>query len=259
MTPPTNIDGTDISGATIDGQDVKEITVDGQTVFSAIPDSAVAHYPTTEGSGGTLFDDVNDNHMDIEGATWTSTGRGGWHLDFDGADNYTIIEDKADFDWTGEITVIAWVSPDNVSSRGTVAKKGRGTSGLLEYSVEIRDSNLAILIAHPDSTSTTTSGGSPSNDDWQMVTLRYERDGTLDGWIDKSEVTTTSAPDKDIRNDNSVMHFGATPDSENVTYPQNFTPDFQFDGGIDDWLLTNSALSDDVIEDWYDKTVGNYK
>jgi hypothetical protein len=35
--PPTNIDGTDISGATIDGQEVQEITIDGQTVFSAGP------------------------------------------------------------------------------------------------------------------------------------------------------------------------------------------------------------------------------
>jgi hypothetical protein len=37
MTPPTNIDGIDITGATIDGQDVQEITVDGQTVFTAGP------------------------------------------------------------------------------------------------------------------------------------------------------------------------------------------------------------------------------
>jgi len=33
--PPTNIDGTDITGATIDGQEVQEITIDGQTVFTA--------------------------------------------------------------------------------------------------------------------------------------------------------------------------------------------------------------------------------
>jgi len=33
--PPTNIDGTDITGATIDGQDVQEITVDGNVVFTA--------------------------------------------------------------------------------------------------------------------------------------------------------------------------------------------------------------------------------
>jgi len=37
MTPPTNIDGTDITGATIDGQEVDEITVDGTPVFTAFP------------------------------------------------------------------------------------------------------------------------------------------------------------------------------------------------------------------------------
>ena len=35
--PPTNIDGTDITGATIDGQEVQEITIDGQTVFDGRP------------------------------------------------------------------------------------------------------------------------------------------------------------------------------------------------------------------------------
>jgi len=34
---PTEIDGTDITGATIDGTDVQEITVDGDVVFSAGP------------------------------------------------------------------------------------------------------------------------------------------------------------------------------------------------------------------------------
>jgi len=47
MIPPTNIDGTDITGATIDGQDVQEITVDGDTVFTAT----------------TVVDDFNDNDM----------------------------------------------------------------------------------------------------------------------------------------------------------------------------------------------------
>jgi len=42
--PPTNIDGTDITGVTIDGEEVQEITVDGQSVFTAgpvIPDGLV--------------------------------------------------------------------------------------------------------------------------------------------------------------------------------------------------------------------------
>jgi len=64
MSPPTNIDGTDITGATIDGQDVQEITVDGQTVFSALPDSLLARYnlddnpPYTESVNGFDATDV---------------------------------------------------------------------------------------------------------------------------------------------------------------------------------------------------------
>ena len=37
MSPPTSIDGTDITGATVDGTDVQQITVDGDVVFSAGP------------------------------------------------------------------------------------------------------------------------------------------------------------------------------------------------------------------------------
>lgn len=36
--PPTNIDGSEITGATIDGQEVSEITADGDVVFTAAPD-----------------------------------------------------------------------------------------------------------------------------------------------------------------------------------------------------------------------------
>jgi len=41
MTPPTSIDGTDISGATIDGQEVQEITVDGNIAFTAFEGAVV--------------------------------------------------------------------------------------------------------------------------------------------------------------------------------------------------------------------------
>ena len=41
MSPPTSIDGTDITGATIDGEEVQEITVDGDTVFTASSGSVI--------------------------------------------------------------------------------------------------------------------------------------------------------------------------------------------------------------------------
>jgi len=64
MSPPIEIDGTDISGATIDGTDVTEITVDGQTVFTAqtLPvaySNLIAWYPFDSAEyGGNNADDV---------------------------------------------------------------------------------------------------------------------------------------------------------------------------------------------------------
>jgi len=51
--PPTNIDGTDITGATIDGTEVTEITVDGDTVFTA----------TQPVGQDTVFEDWADNRF----------------------------------------------------------------------------------------------------------------------------------------------------------------------------------------------------
>jgi len=86
--PPTNIDGTDITGATIDGQDVQSITIDGQEVFGAttLPvafSNLIAWYPFDSANyGGSNADDVtaiiggsgDDTAFDgtVNGATYQS-------------------------------------------------------------------------------------------------------------------------------------------------------------------------------------------
>jgi len=68
--PPTNIDGTDITGASIDGQEVQEITIDGQTVFSAAPDLAgVVLNASAENYDGTKYvSSVGPNIPDAGGS-----------------------------------------------------------------------------------------------------------------------------------------------------------------------------------------------
>jgi hypothetical protein len=69
MTPPTSIDGTEITGATIDGTDVTEITVDGDTVFAAldIPDEQELHarYDYSQESGSLPIIDQSGNGRDL--------------------------------------------------------------------------------------------------------------------------------------------------------------------------------------------------
>jgi len=86
--PPTNIDGTDITGATIDGTDVTEITVDGDTVFAAldIPDSVVAQdlvawYRFEDGDARDYTATLNGQFADstaydgtVNGATFRPSG-----------------------------------------------------------------------------------------------------------------------------------------------------------------------------------------
>jgi len=49
MSPPIDIDGSEIQEATIDGQIVSEITIDGQEAFDPIPDTQITR-PTDNGS-----------------------------------------------------------------------------------------------------------------------------------------------------------------------------------------------------------------
>jgi len=96
MSPSTNIDGTEITGATIDGQDVQEITVDGDTVFTAIPDSGVddfgnasdvAAFDTPDGfsiamwlnldsTGGSVFAARRNDDGDYSWEATTNNGNG---------------------------------------------------------------------------------------------------------------------------------------------------------------------------------------
>jgi hypothetical protein len=66
MTPPINIDGSQVTGITIDGQTVSEVTMDGDKVFGgAIPDSDVY-----------LQDDWGDNKLTNRDESGTTTHNG---------------------------------------------------------------------------------------------------------------------------------------------------------------------------------------
>ena len=85
------IDGTDISGATIDGTEVQEITMDGDIVFTAgfdMPDSAIHHYPMSEGSGSTFEDVIGGFDGDVNTSSWSE--------DDEWEDGYAIYSEDGD-------------------------------------------------------------------------------------------------------------------------------------------------------------------
>jgi uncharacterized protein (DUF362 family) len=78
-------------------------TVDGNT-------AALWHF--SEGAGAATRDEtVNNNDGTIVGAIWTTDGRFGYGLDFDGVNDYVQVPASASLDIAGPITIAAWIKP----------------------------------------------------------------------------------------------------------------------------------------------------
>jgi chitodextrinase len=88
------------------------------------PTTAVAAYSFDAGSGTALADvSGKGNNGTISGATWTSAGRSGGALTFDGVNDLVTIADASSLDLTNGMTLEAWVRPTATGSWRTVVTK----------------------------------------------------------------------------------------------------------------------------------------
>ena len=91
----------------------------------------VAGYHFDEGSGSTVADSSgNDNTGTISGATWTTAGKFGNALVFNGTSNRVNVPDANSLDLTNGMTLEAWVYPTTLSGWNSVILKERGSNGL---------------------------------------------------------------------------------------------------------------------------------
>jgi hypothetical protein len=81
------------------------------------PSGLVAAYGFDEGNGSTLRDASGKSHNGtLSGPVWAGAGRNGGALQFDGVNDFVRVDDHADLDLTGAMTLEAWVRP---SAQGT--------------------------------------------------------------------------------------------------------------------------------------------
>ena len=84
----------------------------------------VAAYAFNEGSGSTTADATGKGHTgSLVGATWTTAGKNGNALSFNGTSNLVSVADAADLDLSTGLTMEAWVRPTTLSGWRTVALK----------------------------------------------------------------------------------------------------------------------------------------
>jgi uncharacterized protein (TIGR03437 family) len=95
----------------------------------------VAAYTFNEGSGTTVADaSGNGNSGIITNATWSTTGKYGAALSFNGSNSWVTINDSATLDLTKGMTIEAWVNPTTLGAPWrTVAIKE--VTGAMSYAL----------------------------------------------------------------------------------------------------------------------------
>jgi hypothetical protein len=153
------------------------VTVDNSAPAGPTP---VAAYSFENGSGTSLTDTTGKGHTGtIREATWTTTGKNGGALRFDGVNDWVTIADSADLRLSAGMTLEAWVNPTNNTGWRTAILKER--TGDLAYAL------YAGGATTPLATITNTSlggygeaagpaGSAPATNTWTHLAATY--DGT---------------------------------------------------------------------------------
>jgi Concanavalin A-like lectin/glucanases superfamily/Bacterial Ig-like domain len=203
------------------------------TATSTPPPSGglVGAWGFNEGSGTAAADaSGNGNNGSITGATWTTSGRYGAALTFNGTSNTVAVNDSATLDLTNGMTLEAWVYPTTTSGWRTVLMKE--STGGLAWTLYGNDN-----ASHPSLTVNT--GGAdqalagvqplPANT-WTFLT------GTYDGATMRLYVNGTQVSSRAMTGNLSVTA-GALRIGGNAVWGEYFA------GRIDDVRIYNRALT----------------
>ncbi len=201
-----------------------------------LPAGLVAAYGFNEGSGSTTSDASGmSNTGTISGATWTTSGRFGNALSFNGSSNRVNINDANSLDLTTGMTLEAWVYPTSLSGWRSVILKEQ--SGGLTYALYAYDNapQPAAYINTGGSDLTVAGTASISLNAWTHLASTY------DGASFKLYVNGSQVGSKAIS--------GAIKASTNpLTIGGNSVWGEYFSGRIDEVRIYNRALSQAEIQ-----------
>lgn len=117
--------------------------------FVTNPAGLVVAFGFNEGADASVYDSSNTgNNGLVSGATWTSAGKFGKALSFDGVNDSITVADAASLDLTTGMTIEAWVKPVSLTGWQTVIYKERPDGALtsLAWSLYSSDSTAPPAI-----------------------------------------------------------------------------------------------------------------
>ena len=212
------------------------------TVSNAAPSGLVAAYGFNEGSGTTVSD-ISGNNLTgtIVGATWTTGGRYGNALSFNGTSNYIDLGNPTALQLTGSMTLEAWINAAaNPADDGQIIAKSSGIGWQLKTSPDTGPHTFGVKVSGNSSASTQRySATVRSLNTWYHVAGVYNAStGTLDIYVNG------------VLNNGTLK--GAIPagqfnQSVNVNIGRR-TGGYYFNGIIDEVRIYNRALSQTEIQ-----------
>jgi hypothetical protein len=215
-------------------------TIMSVTVNNAVPSSGlVAAYNFNEGTGTSLTDRTGLGHTGaIAGAAWTTQGRLGSALTFDGVNDWVTIADANDLDFTSGFTVEAWVYPTALGSGAwrTVLLKERPGGEVYNLYAHAGSATAAYVVrAAQSGTPLDARGPQLALNTWTHLAATY--DGTtLRLYINGTQVGTRAAAGP-LLTSSGVLRLGG-----NGIWGEYFK------GRLDEIRIYNRALSPSEIQ-----------
>ncbi|HZL92980.1 MAG TPA: LamG-like jellyroll fold domain-containing protein, partial [Vicinamibacterales bacterium] len=191
----------------------------------------VAAYGFEEGTGTSTTDGSgNSNTGTVSGATWTTAGRFGNALQFDGSNDRVNVADAASLDLTTGMTLAAWVYPTSATGwRAVVMKEATSsTEAYLLYANDSANRPAGYVRAGGSLRSVRGTAALPVNT-WSHVATTY--DGTtLRLFVNGTQVGTLAVTGA-IATSNRALRIGSKGSTR------------YFAGRIDEVRVFNRALS----------------
>ncbi len=198
----------------------------------------VAAYSFDNATGTSLADNSGSgNTGSISGATWTSAGKSGGALAFDGVNDIVTVADKASLDLSTAMTLEAWIRPTASSTWRTVVTKetsGNLTYGLFSNSDAPQPSAIVTIGASP--AQTITRGSSEvAMSNWTHLASTYDG-AVLRLYVNGTQVSTTNVTGA-MANSGGALQIGGN----------NIWAEW-FQGQIDDLRVYNRALTPSQLQ-----------
>ncbi|MBI4227700.1 MAG: LamG domain-containing protein, partial [Candidatus Omnitrophica bacterium] len=198
----------------------------------------VSHWKMDEGTGTIAGDNTGLNAGTLSGATWSTSGKYGKALSFDGVDDYVSVPAAAALDpGSGNQTIAAWIKTSSATDQAITYKE---TSGAPSNQVNFRvlaDGKLRLNVS--DGTTNgwvDTSTATVANGTWRHVAAVWTNGGTVQFYVDGTAASATvgSALPTGAVTTTGSLYIGSRIDD---------AASFRFNGLIDDVQIYNVALT----------------